>query len=262
MRYNAEEMSIGLHASMLSRSFETDPPSSAGLLSVDLLYSTPLYQIRLYTLASGETLPLPPNSDDSTFWPLKGALSVFDLRNEREIGVLQPGQAYHRQMPSPADAATGDLQADSLHNSAAAPAFCLEILRGDFTPSALRLQGHNPPEKRPWGSFTVLRDDPCYKLKQLMVLSGNRLSLQRHQRRKEIWMVLAGHPCITLDEQTLNLEPGDTIHIPLGSWHRIANPLSTDKEQIAETVEIVELQLGDYFGEDDIERREDDYGRV
>jgi mannose-1-phosphate guanylyltransferase/mannose-6-phosphate isomerase len=213
-------------------------------------------------VASGE-LGQPGSSDDYALWPLKGVLSVYDQQDGRELDALKPGQTYDgRGGPLPAGRLSETREAGSLRNNADAPALCLEIRKGCFTAQAPQVTGNEPAEERPWGSFTVLRDDPCYKLKQLVVRPGNRLSLQRHQRREEIWMVLAGHPRITLDEQTLNLGPGDTVRIPLGSWHRIANPLPTEAGQPAEAVEIIELQLGDYFGEDDIERREDDYGRV
>lgn len=115
---------------------------------------------------------------------------------------------------------------------------------------------HEITETRPWGSFTVLKDEPTYKLKELSVKPGNRLSLQRHFKREEHWLVTQGHPEVFLDETIHRLQPGGYIHIPLQGWHRITNP-----EQATENVEIIELQLGDYFGEDDIERGQDDYGR-
>lgn len=111
-------------------------------------------------------------------------------------------------------------------------------------------------EQRPWGSFTVLKDEPAFKLKQLMVKPGSRLSLQRHQKREEHWLVTAGNPEVTLNDTVVSLRAGSYIHIPLQAWHRISNPAAE-----TEPVEIIELQLGEYFGEDDIERREDDYGR-
>lgn len=111
-------------------------------------------------------------------------------------------------------------------------------------------------ETRPWGSFTVLKDEPDFKLKQLSVNPGSRLSLQRHQKREEHWLVTAGNPEVTLDDALHPLKPGDYIWIPTHSWHRISNPATNNS-----AVEIIELQLGDYFGEDDIERQQDDYGR-
>lgn len=110
-------------------------------------------------------------------------------------------------------------------------------------------------EERPWGSFTVLTDLPFYKVKRLQVLPGHRLSLQLHHKREEHWIITQGHPHITLGEETTAHKPGDYIHIPVETKHRIANQTDTP-------VEFVEVQLGSYFGEDDIERFADDYNRL
>ena len=110
-------------------------------------------------------------------------------------------------------------------------------------------------ETRPWGNFTVLADEPDYKLKELVVTPGGRLSLQRHEKRAEHWFILKGNPAITQGRKKTVYQPGDYVKIPRHSWHRIDNRNgSTD-------VVLVELQTGTYFGEDDIERKEDDYGR-
>jgi mannose-1-phosphate guanylyltransferase/mannose-1-phosphate guanylyltransferase/mannose-6-phosphate isomerase len=113
----------------------------------------------------------------------------------------------------------------------------------------------HPFEVRPWGSFEVLRDTERFKSKLLRVAPGHRLSYQSHRRRSEHWVVVAGRPRVVLDGEARDLGPGDHAFIPAGAKHRIENPG-------AEPVEIVEVQLGDYFGEDDIERYEDDYDRV
>ena len=110
-------------------------------------------------------------------------------------------------------------------------------------------------EIRPWGSFEVLRDTDRFKSKILRVAPGHRLSYQSHRRRSEHWVVVAGRPRVILDGEARELAPGDHAFVPAGAKHRIENPT-------AEPVEIVEVQLGDYFGEDDIERYEDDYDRV
>lgn len=109
-------------------------------------------------------------------------------------------------------------------------------------------------ESRPWGEFKVLVDEAGYKVKQLMVLPESRLSLQSHQQRTEYWTVVQGEALVTLDDREMILELGDTILIPLGVKHRIANEGEED-------LIIIEVQLGEYLGEDDIERYEDDYGR-
>lgn len=110
-------------------------------------------------------------------------------------------------------------------------------------------------EHRPWGSFEVLRDTDEFKSKILRVAPGQRLSYQSHRHRSEHWVVVKGRPEIVLDDQVLRPRAGEAVYIPQGAKHRIANPTQ-------EWVEIVEVQLGSYFGEDDIVRYEDDYDRA
>jgi len=112
----------------------------------------------------------------------------------------------------------------------------------------------HPFEVRPWGEFEVLRDTDRFKSKIIRVRPGQRLSYQSHRHRAEHWVIVEGHPEVVLDDEVHALAPGDHIHIPLGARHRIRNPGE-------ETVVFVEVQLGDYFGEDDIVRYEDDYDR-
>ena len=110
-------------------------------------------------------------------------------------------------------------------------------------------------DKRPWGSFTVLDEAPNYKVKRIEVLPEKRLSYQRHERRSEHWMVVSGTAKVTLEGREIIVETGGTIDIPLRAAHRIENPGS-------EKLVFIEIQRGTYFGEDDIERLQDDYGRV
>ena len=108
---------------------------------------------------------------------------------------------------------------------------------------------------RPWGSFEGLGQGHGYQVKRLRVLPGETLSLQRHRRREEHWVVVSGAPVAERDGESHPLTIGDHILIPLGAVHRIHNPGN-------EPAELVEVQLGDYLGEDDIERFEDVYGRA
>lgn len=110
-------------------------------------------------------------------------------------------------------------------------------------------------DERPWGGYLVLEDEPTHKVKRITVRPGKRLSYQRHARRAEHWFVVGGTATVTLDDAERTLGAGDAIDIPRGSAHRIANPG-------AEPLVFVEVQVGDYFGEDDIERLDDDYGRA
>jgi len=118
------------------------------------------------------------------------------------------------------------------------------------------MSAHDEPvlDRRPWGHFEVLRDSAFCKVKLLVVEPGQRLSLQRHLRRAEHWHVVKGCAEIALGGTTLALRCGESLDIPRGSWHRLANPGASE-------LVVVEVQIGDYFGEDDIERGSDDYGR-
>ena len=110
-------------------------------------------------------------------------------------------------------------------------------------------------DRRPWGSFTVLDEGRGYKVKRIEVLAGKRLSYQRHARRAEHWMVVAGTARVTLDGGDIVVGCGETVDIPVGAAHRIENAG-------ADTLVFIEIQRGDYLGEDDITRLEDDFGRV
>ena len=109
-------------------------------------------------------------------------------------------------------------------------------------------------DQRPWGYFTVLADEIDHKIKRIVVYPGKRLSLQKHQKRSEHWFVLSGQGIVTLDGERHNKKGGESINIPSGSSHRIEIIGKVD-------LSFIEVQTGEYFGEDDIERLEDDYGR-
>ncbi len=106
----------------------------------------------------------------------------------------------------------------------------------------------------PWGRWEVLLDEPSYKVKRITVNPGHRLSYQKHFKRKEHWFLVQGEATVTLDEQKVSLKAGEHIDIDYAVAHRIAN-------QGTEPVVFIEVQQGSYFGEDDILRLEDDYGR-
>jgi glycosyltransferase involved in cell wall biosynthesis len=109
-------------------------------------------------------------------------------------------------------------------------------------------------DKRPWGYYKVLNDETDHKVKEITVFSKGELSLQRHKRRREHWYVVKGQGVVTIDAKEITLNKGDNIDIPLGSKHRMTNNTLNE-------MSFIEVQLGDYFGEDDIERFEDKYGR-
>ena len=108
---------------------------------------------------------------------------------------------------------------------------------------------------RPWGFYLILEDQPEHKVKRIHVYPEQRLSYQKHRRRSEHWMVIQGTAVVTLDGEDITLTSGQAVDIPVGTAHRVRNPAE-------DPMEFIEVQTGDYFGEDDIIRIEDDYGRV
>ncbi len=106
----------------------------------------------------------------------------------------------------------------------------------------------------PWGKWEVLLDETNYKVKRITVMPGHRLSYQKHLKRKEHWFLVQGQAIVTLDGLQVPLKTGEHIDIDYEIAHRIAN-------QGAEPIIVIEVQQGSYFGEDDIIRMEDDYGR-
>jgi len=110
-------------------------------------------------------------------------------------------------------------------------------------------------EVRPWGEFWVLEDAETHKVKRIEVLPGKRLSYQKHARRAEHWVIVRGRARVTLDGREIDLGSGESIDIPRGAAHRVENPGD-------EPMAFIEVQQGDYFGEDDIVRLSDDFGRA
>jgi mannose-6-phosphate isomerase len=110
-------------------------------------------------------------------------------------------------------------------------------------------------DQRPWGGYTVLEDAPDHKVKRIVVHPGKRLSYQRHRLRGEHWFVVRGRGVVVLDGARVPVSVGQAIDIPRGAAHRMGN-------QGLDDLVFIEVQHGDYFGEDDITRLEDDFGRA
>lgn len=110
-------------------------------------------------------------------------------------------------------------------------------------------------EERPWGYYKVLSEEKDHKVKRIVVYPGRRLSLQRHRQRSEHWFVLSGEGIVTLGDEDIHVKAGRSVDIPVYILHRIVNTGGVD-------LSVIEIQTGDDFSEDDIERIEDDYGRV
>lgn len=111
-------------------------------------------------------------------------------------------------------------------------------------------------EQRPWGSFTILDELDNFKVKRIEVLPGKRLSYQRHSKRAEHWFVVQGTAKVTLNGAEILVAAGEAVDISTGTAHRVENPHGS------ELLIFIETQTGTYFGEDDIERLDDDFGRV
>lgn len=109
-------------------------------------------------------------------------------------------------------------------------------------------------ENRPWGRFEILKDQDYFKSKIIRVDAGQRISYQSHAKRSEHWIIVKGEAVVVLNDQEIPLKTGQHIFIPQGAKHRIIN-------STASAVEFIEVQVGSYFGEDDIVRYQDDYGR-
>jgi mannose-6-phosphate isomerase len=103
--------------------------------------------------------------------------------------------------------------------------------------------------------YEVLVEEPGYKVKRIEVKPGHRLSLQMHQSRSEHWVVVSGEALVTLGERELALHTNEDILIPRQTKHRVANPGT-------QPLVFIEVQCGDYLGEDDITRFSDDYNRT
>lgn len=226
-----------MNSQSLTTSSQTSSPQP------ELLYGNGRFLVRLWNFLPLQQARFETNGThpDSQFILVAGTLNAEGPAAPKAFPL---GQHVRQNAPA----------SWTVTNSGTTPALLLEVAEGS---NLEQVKMPEVTETRPWGSFTILKDEPDYKLKQLLNTPGNRLSLQRHQKREEHWFVVAGNPEITLDNATHHLKPGEYIHVPLHSWHRLSNPA-----QNTENVELIELQLGNYFGEDDIERQQDDYGRA
>ena len=110
-------------------------------------------------------------------------------------------------------------------------------------------------EERPWGKFEILLDSPETKVKRIIVKPQQILSYQYHHKRSEYWVIVSGTATVTIDDITYMYRPGQSLCIPKLTKHRVGNFQSED-------LIFIEVQTGEYFGEDDIVRLDDKYGRA
>jgi len=120
--------------------------------------------------------------------------------------------------------------------------------------SNLDTNGVSSTELRPWGSFTILEEGKGYKIKRIEVKPGHRLSLQMHHHRSEHWIVVSGTAKVTCNDHETLLSTNQSTYVPPCSTHRLENP------GVLPLI-LIEVQNGEYLGEDDIVRFQDDYAR-
>ena len=113
---------------------------------------------------------------------------------------------------------------------------------------------YNMIEQKPWGYYEVLLNAENTKVKRITVNPGGKLSYQYHHKRSEHWIVIEGTASVIVNDHSKIVEAGDSIYIPVGTKHRVSNEGDTD-------LVFIEVQTGEYFGEDDITRIEDLYNR-
>jgi mannose-6-phosphate isomerase len=121
-------------------------------------------------------------------------------------------------------------------------------------PSPLSPTGLAATELRPWGSFTILEEGPGYKIKRIEVKPNHRLSLQMHHHRSEHWIVISGIAKVQRGNEEIMLSPNQSTYVPQFTMHRLENPGMIP-------LVLIEVQNGEYLGEDDIQRFADDYAR-
>jgi mannose-1-phosphate guanylyltransferase/mannose-6-phosphate isomerase len=122
------------------------------------------------------------------------------------------------------------------------------------TSAAAPLTSEHATTERPWGSYTVLQEGPQFKIKRIEVKPGGKLSLQMHHHRSEHWVVVSGTARVTCGEREYFVAPNESTYIPIGEKHRLENPGKLP-------LVMIEVQCGNYLGEDDIVRFSDQYGR-
>ena len=121
-------------------------------------------------------------------------------------------------------------------------------------PKTAKLTQTHPTAYRPWGGYTSVLNGERFQVKRLFVTPGKRLSLQKHHHRSEHWIVVRGTAEVTIGDRTIPLRENESVYIPQGELHRLANPGKI-------LLELIEVQTGSYLGEDDIIRVEDEFGR-
>jgi mannose-1-phosphate guanylyltransferase/mannose-6-phosphate isomerase-like protein (cupin superfamily) len=213
-------------------------------------------------LAGLAVLPVDMGWSDVGSWPAIGQISRADSMGNVTVGnVIDFGSRNSILYADKRLVATIGLEDMVVVDTEDATLVCHKSRAQDVRKVVEALRQRNAEEHlvhrtvwRPWGSFTVLENGDGYKIKRIVVNPKARLSLQLHHRRSEHWVVVSGTARVTCGERVYDLERNESTYIPMNTKHRLENPGATP-------LQIIEVQNGDYLGEDDIVRFQDDYGR-
>ena len=214
-------------------------------------------------LGNGELLCVPCNPEWSDVGSWDAVAHVYETSGRQDQAVIQVDSKNNFLLPHPgkqyAFVGTDDLIVVDTEDA------LLVAKRGhtqDVKKVVDRLKAQNSKlvhehtfEERPWGRFDILQDTEHFKSKIIHVNAGAKLSYQSHARREEHWIVTQGEGVVVLDDRDIPVSRGSYIKIPQGSKHRIYNSGT-------KVLQFIEVQLGTYFGEDDITRYQDDYNRL
>ena len=242
------------YAPDLSAAFDTQEPDYAALEPVSIDYGLLEHSRRV------AVVPLPGNwSDLGTFRALYesrqpdpegnvGTAEYLSARNNyvfapnRHVGLIGVNDLIV------VDTADALLVCDNRHSE------MVKALVSRYNNRNDPITKYHRQVHRPWGSYTILEDSEFFKIKRVTVKPGQQLSLQHHNHRSEHWVVVSGTAQVELDGETRVLQKGESTFVRSGARHRLRNTGTVP-------LEVIEVQLGDYLGEDDIVRFEDDYGR-
>jgi len=212
--------------------------------------------------ANAAVVPVEMGWSDVGSWPALHAISEKDSEGNATVGeVVTLNSRNHlirSEGPRIATYGVEDLvivaTRDATLVAASSAARDLKDLIARLDQSAPEITEATLRVYRPWGWFETLDEGTGFKVKRISVKAGQKISLQRHSKRAEHWVVVDGEARVTKGEEVFSLGPNQSTYIPVGTMHRLENAGEGD-------LQIIEVQSGDYLGEDDIERFDDVYGR-
>lgn len=261
LRTHAPELLAAVEATLAATDFAKQPP----VLSAEHFKQAPDISIDYAVMEKAEKVAVVPASfdwSDIGSWNALADLTPPDGRGNRVAGeaVLVDAANCYVQGEERVVAAVGVDNllivdtADALLVADRSRAQDVKAVVQQLKLTAHDSVRHHRTVHRPWGSYTVLEEGPRFKIKRIVVKPGASLSLQMHHHRSEHWVVIAGMARVVNGEREIFVRTDESTYIPAGTAHRLANPGRID-------CVMIEVQTGDYVGEDDIVRLEDNYGR-